>query len=263
MAAVMVTAGMSMAQSGTLTMVPMQGGMVMPMVAYRAGEGRLAVTMPVEVPQLTPLLVSHPGDTFDPADPWFDALDPRRQGLSFSRRYGFVMDAMTDPLPPNTVMWIRLLSASPELGFYRYSASPPKQWEPIFGTLGSSVVFPWNGLMFHPAITAPPGSDPLTATFELVLADTITGEAIAGSGSGSLVLDFTNVPDGRPELEITLKVMITWPAETADYILETADALPAADWTPVPVTPALLDGRFTVLLEAAAQSRFFRLRPIP
>ena len=33
-----------------------------------------------EVPQLTPLMVSNPDDSFDPADPWYDFLDPGRQG---------------------------------------------------------------------------------------------------------------------------------------------------------------------------------------
>jgi hypothetical protein len=63
------------ALAATLTSVPMQGGMVMPMVAYHADLGHLHVLMPDEIPQLTPLLVSHPGDQFDPADPWFDDLE--------------------------------------------------------------------------------------------------------------------------------------------------------------------------------------------
>ena len=99
-------------RAAILTAVPMQGGMVMPMVSYHAADGRLHVMMPPETPQLTPLLVSHPGDGFDPADPWFDALDPGRQGQSFSRRYGFVMDTVTDPLP--AASWLPL--ARPVLG---------------------------------------------------------------------------------------------------------------------------------------------------
>ena len=79
-AVVALTYGTSVARAATLNAVPMQGGMVMPMVSYLAEQGRLQVMMPAEVPQLTPLMVSHPGDSFDPADPWFDALDPSRQG---------------------------------------------------------------------------------------------------------------------------------------------------------------------------------------
>ena len=87
------------AQAAVLTSVPMQGGMVMPALSYSASEGTLRVMVDPTIPQLTPLLVSHPGDSFDPADRWFDALDPSRQGLAFSKRYGFVMATVTDPLP--------------------------------------------------------------------------------------------------------------------------------------------------------------------
>jgi len=57
----------------------MQGGMVMPLVAYHANTGKLTVMLGSTVPQLTPLVVSNPGDCFDPADPWFDFLDPGRK----------------------------------------------------------------------------------------------------------------------------------------------------------------------------------------
>jgi hypothetical protein len=62
--------------AATLTNVPMQGGMAMPMVSYNATDGKIHVMMPMEVPALTPLLVSNPADNFNPADPWFDSVDP-------------------------------------------------------------------------------------------------------------------------------------------------------------------------------------------
>jgi len=86
-----------------------------------------------------PLLISNPNDGFCPADPWFDSLDPSRQGLAFTRRYGFDMDAMSDIPPDNRQLWIRKLSGSPALGIYDYNASTtPKKWTPIFGTAGTS-----------------------------------------------------------------------------------------------------------------------------
>eukprot|EP00825_Cyclidium_porcatum_P046150 TRINITY_DN7191_c0_g1_i1.p4 TRINITY_DN7191_c0_g1~~TRINITY_DN7191_c0_g1_i1.p4 ORF type:complete len:171 (+),score=17.50 TRINITY_DN7191_c0_g1_i1:565-1077(+) len=139
----------------TLSSVPMQGSMVMPMISYSAAEGALRVAVDPAVPQLTPLLASNPLDRFDPADPWYDLLDPTRQGLAFSRRYGFVMNTATDPLPSGTAIWIRKQAGSPELGAYRYRSSAPKAWEPIFGTAGSSNALFWNTMMFHPGITAP------------------------------------------------------------------------------------------------------------
>ncbi len=249
------------ALAATLTTVPMQGGMVMPMIEYHAHHGHLHVMMPTEVPQLTPLLVSHPGDRFDPADPWFDDLDPSRKGLAFSRRYGFVMGTGSDPLPPNTTIWLRKLSGDPELSFYRYSGSEPKRWEPIFGTAGSPAALAWNGMMFHPAVTAPPGTNSYTAVFEAYLVDTTTGQEIPHSGTGPFEFRFTNVPDGRPVLDIAKKVVIAWPPEATSWVLEEAASLPAAEWTSVNVAPVLINGRPTVLLEPAAATKYFRMRP--
>jgi hypothetical protein len=103
------------APGAILTSVPMQGGMVMPMLSYNATDGAMHVAVDPTIPQLTPLLASNPQDRFDPADPWCDTLDPSRQGLAFSRRYGFVMNTATDPLPGGTAIWIRKLSGSREL----------------------------------------------------------------------------------------------------------------------------------------------------
>lgn len=249
--------------AATLTSVPMQGGMVMPMVAYHAEPGRLQVMMPAEVPELTPLRVSHSGDQFDPADPWYDDLDPSRRGLSFSRRYGFVMDTMSDPLPPNTAIWLAKLSGPAELGFFRYSGSDPKAWEPIFGTAGSPAARMWNGMMFHPGVAAPAGTDGYTATFEAYLVNTTTGERIPDSESGLLEFRFTNVPDGRPELAIETKVAISWPPQTADFVLEQAETADAAQWTLVAETPVTIDQRPTVLVAPSAAAKFYRLRLVP
>jgi hypothetical protein len=241
----------------------MQGGMVMPMVTYRAEGGSLHVMMPPDVPQLTPLLVSHPGDHFDPADPWFDALDPGRQGLSFSRRYGFVMDAMTDLLPINASIWIRNVHASPGLGFYQYSGSEPKAWQPIFGTDGAPDALPWNGMMFHPGVTALPGTNGLTATFELYLASIDTGEELAGSISGPVTLNWSNVSDGRPNLDISIKLVVAWPPDTEGYLLESSDSADATSWNVVTNTPVFIDGTPAVVLDADAATQFFRMRKAP
>ncbi|MCX6914773.1 MAG: hypothetical protein NT167_17280, partial [Verrucomicrobia bacterium] len=83
--------------AAVLTNVPMQGGMLMPKVWYHADSDTVTVDLSdiLVTAQLTPLLISNPSDSFSPGDPWFDSLDPSRQGLAFSRRYGFDMDAMS------------------------------------------------------------------------------------------------------------------------------------------------------------------------
>lgn len=246
-----------------ITNVPMQGMMAMPEVSYSTVDSRLHVAMPPDVPQLTPLLISNPADTFDPSLPWYNSLDPYRQGLSFSRRYGFVMDTVTDPLPAGTAIWLRRLSGSPELQYYRYSATAPITWQPIFGTAGSSNALFWNKMMFHPVIAAPPGTNALSATFEAYLVNTNDGSEVAGSASGPLVFDFTNISDGRPVLGAGLRFAVAWPAGMTGYVLECASSLTATNWTVVTNAPITLDGRPAVLMDMDGAGQFYRMRPSP
>jgi hypothetical protein len=258
-------ASLSMPAFGAvLTSVPMQGAMVMPMLSYNAGEGKLRVEVDSTVPELVPLLVSNPGDSFDPADPWHDALDPSRQGLSFSRRYGFVMNTATDPLPAGTAIWIRKLSGSADLGLYRcHMMSLPKRWEPIFGSDGTTNALYWSGTMFHPCAAAPPGATSLTATFEAYLLNTATGAEVPGSTSEPFVFNWTNVSDGRPTLSLAPKIVVSWPISTTNWVLETADTPTASNWTLVTNAPVTLDGQPAVVLDGSAANRFFRMRVAP
>lgn len=248
--------------AATLTAVPMQGGMVMPMIGYHAEEpvGHLHVMLDPAVPELTPLLVSNPADAFAAGDPWYDALDPAGQGLAFSRRYGFVMDAMTDPLPASVKIWLRKLGGPPSLAAYRYANSAPKAFEPIFGTAGSPAAMAWNGMMFHPVFAAPPGTNTYTATFDAYLADAVTGVEIADSSTGPFDLTWTSVPDGRPSLTIATRVEISWPAVTGTWVLEAADSATAANWSVVAGTPTSVGGRLSVLVEPSASTKVYRLR---
>ncbi len=250
--------------AATLTNVPMQGGMAMPMVSYNATDGKIHVMMPMEVPALTPLLVSNPADSFDPADPWFDCVDPSRQGASFSRRYGFMMEAMTDPLPANTQMWIRKVSGPAELKAYRYKDTAPKAWQAVFGTDGVTNALYWNGMMFHPAFTAPPGTNNLSAAFELYLLDTTTGLEVPNSSSDLLLFDFTNVADGRPVLSLEQTITVAWPVNTAtNWVLEGASNANASVWSTITNSPVVVDGKPCVVLAAGATAQFFRMRYQP
>lgn len=253
--------GFSPGFAAVLTNVPMQGGMVMPAISYSAAEGALHVTVDPTVPQLTPLLVSNPGDCFNPADPWFEALDPSRQGLSFSKRYGFVMAATTDPLPAGTAIWIRKISGSAGLGIYRaHAMSLPYKWEPLFGTEGVTNAMSWSGTMFHPCVTALPGTNSFSAQFEAYLLNTATGEEVAGSSTGLFALNWTNIPDGRPELGIAQMVVVVWPASATNWVLQAADSPSASNWTTVTNAPVVLDGQPAVVLDGNEARKFFRLR---
>ena len=247
------------ASAAVLTSVPMQGGMVMPLLSYSAAEGALHVQVAPTIPQLTPLLASNPGDHFDPADPWYDLLDPSRQGLAFSRRCGFAMDTATDLLPAGTAIWIRRLAASPELGAYRYRSTSPKAWQPIFGTAGSTNALLWDGTMFHPGMTAPPGTNAYSMTLEAFLVNTNTGLELPSSSTGPFTLNWTALPDGRPTLLIAQRVLIAWPAAATNCVLECADALPCSNWTRVTNASVVVDGQPAVLLDAGVGKRFFRM----
>jgi hypothetical protein len=246
--------------AATLTNVPMQGGMVMPMLAYHAADRTLTIQLDPTVPQLTPLLVSNPGDCFDQADPWLDCLDPSRQGLAFSRRYGFVMDTTSDPLPSGLAIWIRKLSGSPGLGAYRYRSGTVRLWDPIFGTAGVTNALQWDGTMFHPGFTAPPGTGSYTATFEAFLVDRDTAVPVPGGSTGPFTLNWTVLPDGRPTVTIAQKIMVGWPTTATNYVLETADAPTGSAWYLVTNTPVVVDGQIAVILDASTGSKFFRMR---
>lgn len=263
---VALSAGLWVAKSGlaaTLSAVPMQGGMVMPMVSYHASDGRVRVMVDPTIPQLTPLRVSNPGDGFAPADPWYEWLDPSRQGWSFSRRYGFVMDTMTDPLPEGTQLWIQKVSNTPGLAVFRYSNTEPKAFEPIFGTQGASSAWPWNGMMFHPTFAAAAGTNDYAAVFEVYLAQTGTGAELSGSRSEPFEFHWTNLPDGRPELGIERRTLVFWPAATTGFALEGSDKIAGGAWTPVTISTVEVEGRVAVVLPAGETRRFFRLTSSP
>jgi hypothetical protein len=258
--AVLLYGGFASGFAAVLTSVPMQGTMVMPQISYSQADGALHVTVDPTVPQLTPLLASNPGDSFNPADPWYGSLDPSRQGLSFSRRYGFVMAASTDQLPAGAAIWIRKLSGSPELGFYRYSSSGSKAWQPIFGTAGVTNAMYWSGMMFHPGVTAPPGTNALSAVFEAYLLDTTTGEEVPGSSTGPFALNWTNIPDGRPELALDQKIVVSWPSTATNWVLEAADSPAAGVWSTVTNAPVMINGQPAVVLDRNDAGKFFRMR---
>jgi hypothetical protein len=266
----LLTAFATSASAAVLTTVPMQGSMLMPEVYYHADTDTVTVDLSAihVTAQLTPLLISNPSDSFSPTDPWFDSLDPSRQGLAFSRRYGFDMDAMSDIPPDNRQLWIRKLSGSPDLAIYDYNASStPKKWTPIFGTAGTSNATYWSGLMWHVGVTAPPGTNTYTATFEVYVVNTDTGLEVPGSSSGPFVLDWTDVPDGRPLLNMTAQdsgqIQLTWPASATNWTLVSASALNAPSWPAVTNEPVVFDGQRAVVLEPSESHKFFRMLLAP
>jgi hypothetical protein len=265
--AISLLSGLLPAHAAELATVPMQGSMLMPTVWYHEATDSVTVGLDdiIVTAQLTPLLVSHPNDWFNPADPWFESLDPSRHGLAFSRRYGFVMHAMTDFLPFDRELWIRKISSSPGLSFYDYNDFvSPKTWHPIFGTADTTNATYWSGLMWHIGVTAPPSTNTYAATFEIFVMDTNTGQAVPSSSSGPFLLEWTCVPDGRPELNLNKvapqQVRLRWPATATNWSLVSATAAAASHWQAVTNSPATVDGAFQVTLPATNQNQLYRLK---
>jgi len=262
-AAALVLLSVATASAAVLTAVPMGGAMVHANVLYDAANQRLDVHVEPPAPRLTPLDVTNPADNFAVGDPWFDCLDPSARGLAFNRQYGFVMDANTDPVPADMGIWIRLISCSPGLEFYRYrSSAGGKSWDPLFGTSSSTNLFIWNLAMFHPAIAAPPAVGSAAAVFEAIAVDLNNGQLLAAIAPGRFTLEWSLVPSARPRLRLERDLLLCWPASATNYVLESAPAC-STTWTPVPTSPVIQEGQCLVPLAPIEFMRLYRLRRSP
>jgi hypothetical protein len=191
----------------TLTTIPSpvaQGGMVhINTVFLDQASGTFDIHLDTGTPELKPLTLWKPGDTFDPSDPWYDELDPSQQGRLFSSRYGFLVDVgNSDPTPAGFSLGVRLVSASPGLAAYYYrGTSGSELFDEVFTPSHDYVL--WSGVMWHPVFTASaPGN--YSATFEFFVANaTRSGDVdystvaspAAGYSTAQATLNFAAVPE--------------------------------------------------------------------
>lgn len=218
----------------------------------------LSVSIEPGLPPLTPLDVSNPEDSFASEDPWFETLDPSQRGLAFNRQYGFVLAGGSE-LAAEAGIWIRALSCSPGLEMYRYRATAPAMWEPMFGTRSSTNLLQWNLAMFHPAFAAPGGTGTHHATFEAAVVTQSTGELWPGANKAEFTLTLTNTPSARPAIEASQQFVITWAAGATNYMLQATDEATSGTWTMVTNVPVQVDGKRAVILPLTEAKRFFRL----
>lgn len=156
----------------TIPSPTMQGGMIHMNVTFLdQPTGTFTVHVDAGTPVLKPLTTWSAGDTFDPADPWYDELDPTQSALPFNSQYGFLVDAANSAtLPVGKGIGIRMLSLTPGLQAYFYRGTTgTEDFTQVFTPANDDVL--WNGVMWHPLFTATqPGNH--TAQFEVFLADT-------------------------------------------------------------------------------------------
>ena len=69
-------------------------------------------------------------------------------------------------------------------------------------------------------------------------------------------------PSDSATLAIAMQPVVTWPGSLANYQLQSRDSLAVTNWTTVTNQPVLVNGRNTVLLDAAAAKKFYRLQRV-
>ncbi len=190
-----------------------QGSMVHINVTFTTtsnSTGGFSVVLDAPVPEMKPMSLWSPGNTFDPADPWYDELDPTQGAKQFSGRFGFVLDGASDAIPLGSSIGIRLLSSTTDLGTYFYRSTEGSElFAPVFLTSGAPHDYVlWNAAMWHPVFTMPattPYGTTVQAAFEFFLADqvpvtgsvdyTTTANAVAGYSVGTTTLTWTAIPE--------------------------------------------------------------------
>ena len=81
-------------------------------------------------------------------------------------------------------------------------------------------------------------SQTITVAAPIVIVPTLPGLTISGTPTG---------------------ILLRWPANAANYRLESSPTMSAPRWSPVPVTPTLVGNEYQVALPATGPSQFFRL----
>jgi hypothetical protein len=167
-------------------------------------------------------------------------------------------------------VWIEKTGGSPELKTYAVSEAedPIGPYTPIFGTDGSPARWCWDGFMAHNVYAVPltalaASNQAFTATYHLYVGDA-TGNPVPGYGGTTTTWTWQGpaVPF-RPTLKVQTRLVVAWPAGSAPYMLEMAQAGPSPTWIGVTNPTVALEGSNAVVLNPSVSGCQFRLRFAP
>ena len=87
-----------------------------------------------------------------------------------------------------------------------------------------------------------------------------SGSGSQGTNGYELFIQQVLPHNPTPDLAIGLNVTISWPATTDTYQLEWRSQVDAGEWTPVTISPVIINGMNTAILPPSSPQRFYQLR---
>lgn len=93
----------------------------------------------------------------------------------------------------------------------------------------------------------------------------VQSEDVSLKGTAEVqIVAVATVPEPEPAPFMTIEalpgaVVISWPTNSASYVLECARAIPTTNWTLVPITPAIVTDKFVVTNVVVGEALLYRL----
>lgn len=140
----------------------------------------------------------------------------------------------------------------------------------FFGTNGWNPTLPWaarrctatdgTGRYFTLRLPRYSLGPAPTGVFDAIgILNQESGSGVQGTNGYELIVQQVVLPP--PEVEIGLHLVISWPDNGTEYVLESSPRLAEPVWSPLSdVTAVSLSGRRVVILPPRDQERYFRLR---
>jgi len=137
-----------------------------------------------ESPGLNPVSMIEPPVTYDGGATVLN-------GSWFNAQYGWLVSGFWG-LPAGSTLWVRVVDQTPGLETYAgRDFNGYLQYEPLFGTAGSSDLMAWDGTMLHNyyAVRAP-GS--YSATYEVFVGDDFGVPWLGAATPATITIDFNS-----------------------------------------------------------------------